>query len=79
VQLLQATLGAPGKAVSFSIANATALLQNQPSFSAYDNLGGPAVAGAGFDWGLPFFYGRKVFVAIEGQSTPGGVGPFFAF
>jgi hypothetical protein len=79
VQLLQATLGASGKAVSFSIANATALLQNQPSFSAYENLGGPTVAGAGFDWGLPFFYGRKVFVAIEGQNTPAGVGPFFAF
>ncbi len=79
VQLLQATLGVAGKAVSFSIANATALLQNQPSFTAYENLGGPAVAGAGFDWGLPFFYGRKVFVAIEGQSTPAGAGPFFAF
>ena len=23
--------------------------------------------------------GRTIFTAIEGQSTPGGVGPYFAF
>jgi hypothetical protein len=33
----------------------------------------------GFDWGLPFFFGRTVFVAIAGQSTPGGTGPFWAY
>ena len=32
-----------------------------------------------FDWGLAFFYGRTVFTAIEGQSTPGGTGPYFAY
>jgi hypothetical protein len=33
----------------------------------------------GFAWGLPFFFGRTVFTAIDGQTTPGGVGPYFAF
>jgi len=33
----------------------------------------------GFDWGLPFFYGRTVFTAIAGASTPGGVGPYWAW
>jgi hypothetical protein len=33
----------------------------------------------GFDWGLPFFYGRSVYVAIVGRSTPGGTGPYWAF
>jgi len=33
----------------------------------------------GFDWGLPFYFGRSVFTAIEGKATPGGPGPFFAF
>jgi hypothetical protein len=33
----------------------------------------------GFDWGLPFFYGRTVFRAIFGQSTPGGTGPYWAY
>jgi hypothetical protein len=33
----------------------------------------------GFDFGLPFFFGRSVFTAIEGASTPGGTGPYVAF
>jgi hypothetical protein len=33
----------------------------------------------GFDWGVPFFFGRNVFVAIEGSSTPGGTGPYVAY
>jgi hypothetical protein len=32
-----------------------------------------------FLWGLPFFYGRTVFTAIEKQDTPGGQGPYVAF
>jgi uncharacterized protein DUF3443 len=32
-----------------------------------------------FDWGLPFFFGRTVFVAIAGASTSQGTGPFFAY
>lgn len=33
----------------------------------------------GFAWGLPFFYGRTVFTAIQGASTPAGPGPFWAY
>jgi len=32
-----------------------------------------------FDWGLPFFFGRTVWVALIGKSTPLGPGPFWAF
>jgi len=32
-----------------------------------------------FDWGLPFFFGRNVFTAIEGRNTPAGPGPYWAF
>ncbi len=31
------------------------------------------------DWGLPFFFGRSIAVAIDGQSTPAGTGPFWAY
>ncbi len=44
---------------------------------AFNDIGGPN-PGA-FDWGLPFFFGRNVFTAIELQQTPGGVGPYFAY
>jgi hypothetical protein len=26
-----------------------------------------------------FFFGRNVFIAIEGQNTPGGTGPYTAY
>jgi len=61
--------------VNFTVANADALF-NSPN-AAFDNLGGPN-AGS-FDWGLPFFFGRNVYTAIELQSTPAGLGPYFAY
>jgi hypothetical protein len=70
--------------VNFSIANPGILLTNS-TISALDNLGGPSISpssgdiGMYFDWGLPFYFGRNVFTAITGQSTPGGIGPFVAF
>ncbi|WP_174301876.1 DUF3443 family protein [Caulobacter sp. S45] len=32
-----------------------------------------------FDFGMPFFFGRKVYTAIEGRSTGSLQGPYFAF
>ena len=32
-----------------------------------------------FDWGLPFFFGRNVFTAIEGRPTLAGPGPYWAY
>src|SRR3984957_2792304 len=51
--------------INFSVSNADTLL-NTP-FAAFSNLAGPNPGS--FDWGLPFFYGRNVFAAIELQST----------
>jgi hypothetical protein len=65
--------------VTFNVANADALLNNNPTFVAYNNLAGPNPRPRSFDWGLPFFYGRSVFVAIEGQTTSSGAGPFVAY
>lgn len=69
------------KDATFNIANAEALLKNNPAFVAFNDLGGPvpATLSGNFDWGLPFFYGRNVFVAIEGRATAAGPGPFVAF
>ncbi len=63
--------------VNFSVANADGLFANA-SATAFSQLGGANTL-SGFDWGLPFFFGRNVYSAIEGQSTPGGVGPYWAY
>lgn len=65
------------KSVAFSIANAETVFASAPTYVAFGNVGG-YLAGY-FDWGLPFHYGRKVFTAIDGQSTPAGTGPYVAF
>lgn len=64
--------------ISFSVANADDLFNNNPSAAAYPTLAGPNSI-SGFDWGLPFFYGRNVYTAIQGMQTPGGSGPYWAY
>ncbi|KAA0078753.1 DUF3443 domain-containing protein [Paraburkholderia sp. T12-10] len=66
--------------VSFSVGNAAQIWQASGGASAMPLFAGPAFVGSQvFDWGLPFFYGRNVYAAIEQQSTPGGAGPYFAY
>lgn len=65
--------------IDFSIADAHTLFTSYPG-TAYSNLaGGWPGAASYFDWGMPFFYGRRVFYAINGRATPGGAGPYIAF
>ena len=64
--------------VSFSVANADSLFNNNPNANVFGQLGGPNSI-AGFDWGLPFFYGRNVYTAIQGKSAPGGTAPYWAY
>jgi hypothetical protein len=70
--------GTSGK-VSFSIANADTLFSSNDS--AFADLGGEASDSPPyfFDWGLPFFFGRNVFVAIQGTNAPGGTAPYWAY
>jgi hypothetical protein len=58
----------------FNVGNADALNSH---FFAVSEISGPNPDG--FDFGLGFFFGRSVFTAIEGQATPGGAGPYFAY
>jgi hypothetical protein len=66
---------------TFSVANADQLAARN---FAFNNLAGP-IGGytdptqPSFDWGLPFFYGRIVYSAIEERDTPSGAGPYVAF
>jgi hypothetical protein len=76
--------GAATLTANFSVANADTLFSNN-TYTAFSNLAGPilnpppATMPQPFDLGLSFFYGVNVFTAIEGATTPGGVGPYFAY
>ncbi len=72
--------------VTFSVANADALFNaNNQNNWAFDNLGGDSgtdLSSDYFDYGLPFFFGRTVFIGIEGQQAPDGTtyaNGYFAF
>jgi len=75
--LTASLVGATGttRDVSFEVANADSLFTLNAA--ALDDIAGPDAAF--FDWGLPFFFGRRVFTAMEGQTTPSGVGPYIAY
>ncbi len=64
--------------VNFTIENLQALASTTKAASVGGNSAGiPGLQG--FDFGLPFFFGRTVFVAIAGASTPNGPGPYWAY
>ncbi len=74
----QGTNGTTGQ-VSFSVANTNTLFTNNGAATAFNDIAGTFPGSGGFDWGLPFFFGRKVFSALEGASTPAGTGPYVAY
>jgi hypothetical protein len=64
--------------ISFSVENADALTGgNNETDAVAPGLAGPNPGT--FDWGLPFFFGRTVYVAIEGKTAPGGQSPYVAY
>lgn len=69
--------GAPSVAVPFEVGNFRAMIDSDNR--VLPALGGDAIAGAGFDWGLPFFLGKTVAVGFEGTSSPLGEGPYVAW
>lgn len=79
--VLSATLvgtNAATTAIMFPINDATVLFTTA-SRAAFAGLAGPVGEPSTFDWGLPFFFGRRVAIGIEGQSSPLGMGPYYAF
>jgi hypothetical protein len=81
--------GTPIVPADANVDNADTLFGITPPDFVFGTLGGPngnpntCSGGNGscqFDWGLPFFFGRTVFTAIDGQTVPNvGTGPFWAY
>jgi hypothetical protein len=65
---------------SFSVANPETISSDDPTYTALPALAGTYSSDTTtFDWGLPFFYGRPVYTAIQGYSTKVNTGPYVAF
>lgn len=64
--------------ISFTVANAS-LLIGDALFSVLPALAGSIGNTDVFVWGLPFFYGRQVFIGLEEEVSDLGIGPLFAF
>jgi hypothetical protein len=66
---------------TFTVANAVNLFNACSTCAAFSNLGGSAGTDGSqsFAFGLPFFYGKTVYTAMENTNAGGTNGPYFAF
>ena len=66
-------------AVSFDVSNAFDLFSS--GNRVFSTMADSSAIGASavFDWGLPFFYGKDVYVGIEGKSSKLGNGSYWAY
>lgn len=82
VGTIQGATGAATTTVNYSVDSADQLFANYGT--AFPNLAGPNnVSGTGpvssFDWGLPFFFNRTVYVLFENGASGGTNGPAVGF
>jgi hypothetical protein len=61
--------------VDFAIADPNTFVANASAF--IDLAGGPTATN--FIWGMPFFYGRKVYIGIDQKTSGAYAGPFYAY
>jgi hypothetical protein len=61
--------------VNFALQDPTTFVQTA---SAFIDLGGGG-GSTNFTWGMPFFYGRKVYIGIEQRAAGSYTGPFYAY
>ncbi len=68
--------GVSNSTVNFSIDNFDVMIKK--SNAVFPDIGGDPSIGS-FDWGLPFYFGRSVFICIEDMHCGSNTGPFFAY
>jgi hypothetical protein len=65
--------------VNFNVVNLVSLASTISAAQVGGTVGTTTSSGNYFDWGLPFFYGRRVFVVMESNTVAGKAGPFWAY
>lgn len=81
--------GSVTSSVPIKLADAFMLFKDFQGNTAFDDIGAESgdqssycpdgSSDCAFDFGLPFFLGRNVFVAIANKNTSAGMGPYFAY
>jgi len=71
--------GSASGTVDFNVVNMVALASTVTAAQVGGTVGSTTSSSNYFDWGLPFFYGRRVFVVMEGNTVAGKNGPFWAY
>jgi hypothetical protein len=61
--------------VNFAIADPATFAAGAAAFDGLAGGGGSTR----FTWGMPFFYGRKVYIGIEQRTAGGYTGPYYAY
>jgi hypothetical protein len=69
--------GSPNGIVTFQVGNADDEFSQSNPNNTFSDLAG--VMSSDFDWGLPFFFGRNVYVGTSGKSSTLGAGPLWAY
>ena len=76
----QAADGSASGTVAFNVINLVQLASTVRAAQVGGTIGSSSSASSTyFDWGLPFFYGRRVFVVMEGHAVNGKSGPLWAY
>lgn len=70
-----ATVAGNGDTVDFAVGNPDSFVATAAAFS---ELAGGA-GSTRFSWGMPFFYGRKIYIGFDGQVSGSFKGPYYAY
>ena len=65
--------------VNFNVVNLVGLASTITAAQVGGTVSSTTSSSNYFDWGLPFFYGRRVFVVMEGNTVAGKSGPYWAY
>ena len=71
--------GSTSGTVNFNVVNLVGLASTITAAQVGGTVTSSTSSGNYFDWGLPFFYGRRVFVVMEGNTVAGKSGPYWAY
>ena len=69
---IQGMNGIMANNLTFDVGNAQTMLSANPTFNAFPQLAGSNPNVGSFDYGLAFFYGKRVAVASMPGATPFG-------